>query len=74
MLVRIFSCVPREKIWNPEVPGTCVNSDGAILSSSAVNVIVDGILLAVPVVKTIKLQMAIQTKLAVLSVFGTGLL
>ena len=73
-VARILACVPREKIWNTEVPGTCVNSYALVLSSATINVILDFTMLLIPVVKIWKLQMSVLRKIGISLVFGTGLL
>ena len=73
-LARIFACTPREKIWNPDIPGTCTNGGAAIVCSAVVNVILDFSILMIPLIKTWQLQTKTNRKIAVLAVFGTGLL
>ena len=75
MLFRIFACMPREKIWNPEVPGTCiVNSDAQIVSTAALNVLSDFVLLILPLARIWQLQIPTHKKWAISTVFATGLL
>ncbi|GAB1193458.1 hypothetical protein APSETT444_002674 [Aspergillus pseudonomiae] len=40
-LLEIFACVPREKIWNPDVHGYCVNVNAMILATAILNTISD---------------------------------
>ena len=74
MISRILACVPREKIWNPGLPGSCTNSAAAELSSAALNVVLDLVLFLIPVTQIWKLQMRRQHKVAVSVVFATALL
>ncbi|KAI4241758.1 MAG: hypothetical protein L6R42_011189, partial [Xanthoria sp. 1 TBL-2021] len=57
MIFRILQCIPREKIWNPSVPGTCIDSTAGILSSAVVNTISDFVLLILPLNRIWRLQM-----------------
>lgn len=74
MLFRILACIPRAKIWDPATKGKCFNSDAAITSSAALNVVIDFILLLVPIERTWRLQMPMKRKIAVSAVFATGFL
>lgn len=74
MIFRILQCIPREKIWNPSVAGTCIDSTAGILSSAIVNTISDFILLILPLNRIWRLQMPQRKKWQVSAVFATGLL
>ncbi|CAL8575083.1 hypothetical protein XPA_001027 [Xanthoria parietina] len=73
MVFRILQCIPREKIWNPSVPGTCINSTAGILSSAIVNTISDFLLLVLPLDTIWRLQMPQNKKWQVSAIFATGL-
>lgn len=72
-LVTIFQCTPRERIWNPLVPGTCVNEYAIFISGAAMNLVSDVILLILPLRFVWKLQMKLKSKLQISAVFATGL-
>ena len=74
MITRILQCVPREKIWNEDVPGSCVSSTGIIVASGAVNAILDINLFVIPISMTLKIQMSKHLTLAIVAVFAVGLL
>ena len=73
-LVEIFQCVPRDKIWDPTLPGRCVNVDIAFTTTAVVNVISDFSILLLPLGRVWQLQMSTRRKLIVSAVFATGLL
>jgi hypothetical protein len=37
----ICACVPREKLWNPSIKGTCINAGVSILATSGINIVSD---------------------------------
>ncbi|KAF2972989.1 hypothetical protein GQX73_g669 [Xylaria multiplex] len=57
MLSFILACIPREKIWNPEIPGRCINNDAALIASSAINILSDVTILLLPLAAILHLQM-----------------
>ncbi|KAK0615336.1 hypothetical protein B0T17DRAFT_497692 [Bombardia bombarda] len=69
----LFQCVPREKIWNPAIEGTCVNNNGAVLSAGLINLFLDLGILFVPIFAIWRLQMSIKRKLGVMSIFAVGI-
>lgn len=69
-----FACVPREKLWNPKLPGQCVSSTGILIASSALNVLSDLTMLLLPLVVVMRLQLPPRSKLILSVVFGTGIL
>ncbi|KAI0547160.1 hypothetical protein F4679DRAFT_555047 [Xylaria curta] len=73
-LAYLLACIPREKIWNPTVNGRCLNQRNVIVSTPALNLISDVMILIVPVVEVFKLQMPLRRKLSVAAIFGVGVL
>ncbi|OCL06645.1 integral membrane protein, partial [Glonium stellatum] len=69
---RVFACVPREKIWNPAIPGRCISTSGSIIATGGINTISDLTILFLPLYGVWGLQMPRKRKLAVGAVFGTG--
>ena len=71
----IAQCVPREKIWNPLMPGGfCFSSEGIFGATGVFNVISDFTLLLIPIWSIWQLQMKKSRKIAITAVFATGLL
>lgn len=72
--VAIFLCHPREKIWNPVMPGTCIDNKTLYIFSAGFNVVSDIAMLSVPIYLIWALQMSIKRKIGVSAIFGTGTL
>lgn len=72
-LVEIFQCVPRAKIWDPTMPGRCVNVNIAFVTTAAVNVVSDFSILLLPLGRIWQLQMPTRRKLTISAVFAAGL-
>lgn len=70
----ILACVPRQKLWEPDLPGRCISSNGSLIASSAINVVSDITMLLFPLMVIMRLQLPSRTKLILGMVFGTGIL
>ncbi|KAF4627474.1 hypothetical protein G7Y89_g10675 [Cudoniella acicularis] len=70
----LCACIPREKLWNPTVEGTCISTNGSIIATSIINIISDWSALILPLVVIRKLKMDMQKKLGVMAIFAVGLL
>ncbi|KAI0190594.1 hypothetical protein F4808DRAFT_444437 [Astrocystis sublimbata] len=68
----ILACIPREKIWNPELPGQCINTDAVLIASSAINIVSDFTILFLPLLAIRHLQMARKSKIKVTAIFAVG--
>ena len=42
-------CIPYEKLWNPDLPGRCVNIKSYYISASALNIFFDLIIFVLPI-------------------------
>lgn len=72
--VVIFECSPREKIWNPTRPGTCIDINSVFITTGVWNVLSDLCILILPIRAIWLLQMATRQKWQISAVFATGLL
>lgn len=72
--VEIWACVPRRKIWQPTLPGHCLNNDAVLITGGVVNVVTDWTILSIPFFLIGRLQMPLLKKIGVLAVFATGFL
>ena len=72
----IAACVPREKTWNldPTISGTCLNSEGLILATSAMNILSDWSAFLLPLFAIRRLKMGNKAKIGVAAIFATALL
>ena len=70
--VTTFQCVPRAKIWNPELPGQCLRYQTYIFATGLFNVVSDFLMLAFPMVCIWNLQMSTKRKIGVSAIFFVG--
>lgn len=72
MIVAVFGCTPRRKIWQRWVPGKCVNEQAVWLVTAVVNTVSDVSILLLPVGCIWHLQLSLRRKLASSAIFATG--
>ena len=73
-IIVVAQCNPREKIWNPLLPGTCLNNDENVVISACINLALDFIMLLLPIYAIFRLKIAIKRKVGITAVFATGML
>ena len=74
VIIVIAQCNPREKIWNPLLPGTCVDNNTNVVVGAGINLAFDFIMFLLPIHAILRLKIAIKRKLGIATVFATGLL
>jgi len=73
--LRLFICVPREKIWNPFYQGgKCADQEALVMASASFNAASDFIILLLPIHSVWKLQIPLKKKILIDIYFATGLL
>ncbi|KAK0515903.1 hypothetical protein JMJ35_001937 [Cladonia borealis] len=72
--VKIWLCVPRARIWNKSIPGTCLYTPSVLNTNGIVNVITDTIILLIPTKAVWNLQLDKKRKAGVILVFSVGCL
>jgi len=70
----IFICVPVQKIWNPEIPGRCINQVGTWIANAVSTIATDLVILLLPLPQVWKLQLRTSEKIAVSIAFSLGFL
>jgi hypothetical protein len=70
--VFVFACVPREKIWNSMVNGKCINTNAAMNSTAAINILSDLSIFILPLSGIWSLRMPLKRKIGVVSIFAIG--
>jgi hypothetical protein len=70
----IFICVPVQKIWNPNIPGRCINQVGTWIANAVSTIATDVAILLLPIPQVWKLQLRTSEKIAVLVAFSLGFL
>ncbi|KAI1181214.1 hypothetical protein F4777DRAFT_526343 [Nemania sp. FL0916] len=73
-IVKIWECVPREKIYDSTVPGTCVDVSMLLNVSGLFNTITDFIIVLLPLKAVWSIRMNVRTKIVVVLVFTFGLI
>ncbi len=74
MMLSIFQCIPRGRIWDSSVPGHCINLGVCQTISASMNVFSDFAMLLLPIESIWHLQMATKQKVGITAVFAVGLL
>lgn len=72
-LTKIWECVPREKIWNPSIPGHCIDISMLLNVSGIFNTVTDFIIVLLPVRAVWTLNMNLRKKVIVVLAFTFGL-
>lgn len=70
--VSVFQCTPIEKIWDPNVPGTCINLKGSFIGNAIPNILTDVAILSLPVKIVWGLHASVVHRLSVSFVFLLG--
>lgn len=68
----LFYCSPVKKAWDVFVPGTCMDRDVLHYTISALNILNDLLLIAVPLYFVLKLQIPKKQRLVLASIFSCG--
>lgn len=70
----IFICVPVQKIWNPQIPGRCINQVSTWIANAVSTIATDVAILLLPLPQVWKLQLRTSEKIAVSIAFSLGFL
>jgi hypothetical protein len=70
----LFNCNPRERSWDPTVPGECINPEILPWLSGAFSSLTDIFVLVFPLPILFGLNMSLEKKAKIVAVFGLGLL
>ena len=68
----IFTCVPVNKSWKPNIPGHCLNTHHTFLGATISNVLADFILLVLPMPMLWQLHIDTPRKFGLAGVFAAG--
>ncbi|TWU75375.1 hypothetical protein ED733_000825 [Metarhizium rileyi] len=71
-VVHYFTCTPVSKMWNPRLPGTCINHDAFLVGGESINSFLDFVLVGLAVWMVQSLQMKTETKLKLSLLFALG--
>lgn len=68
--LQMFACAPREKIWNPTVPGTCLPVAGMSLPFGIFNILSNLAILVLPLPVIGNLKTSLRKRIMLGCVFG----
>ncbi|EPE29945.1 integral membrane protein, putative [Glarea lozoyensis ATCC 20868] len=71
-IAKCFECIPRERIWNPSVPGKCLDWDALLVSSGAFSWISDIVIFLIPIKRVWGLNMQRAERTRVIAIFSIG--
>ncbi|KAF7718718.1 Uncharacterized protein PECH_004300 [Penicillium ucsense] len=72
LFVDIFQCQPVAHVYDSSIEGTCIAQGVFYVSTAALNLFTDVIVMAIPIIITWKLQMPVRQKLAVCLILCLG--
>lgn len=71
-LATIMTCLPPEKFWNRETPGTCLNFNVFTLAYSICEIIIDTVILCLPLGMISTLHLSRRNKILLSGIFLLG--
>ncbi|OTB12361.1 hypothetical protein K445DRAFT_25654 [Daldinia sp. EC12] len=74
ILIGVLICQPVELNWDPTVRGTCGDQEAGFTSVAIVDIVTDLMLLLLPIKPLISLRIKTSHKVALLVIFGAGLI
>ncbi|KAJ6018380.1 hypothetical protein N7499_003694 [Penicillium canescens] len=73
LMVDIFQCRPVAYVYDMSIPGgTCIDQGGFYVSTAALNLLTDLVVLSIPIIITRSLQMPLRRKIAVCVILCLG--
>ncbi|KAF9736538.1 hypothetical protein PMIN06_004830 [Paraphaeosphaeria minitans] len=72
LFLYLFACHPREKMWNPSLPGHCMDSNRLNLGMGGLNSLSDVEAFLVPVWAVWKMRIEARKKVSIMAVFAVG--
>ncbi|MCJ1310165.1 hypothetical protein MMC25_003826 [Agyrium rufum] len=75
-IVFVITCRPLNKLWNPAVPGTCIDFNAFLYMlyvQAAASVLVDLACTALPILVLWKVQISLENKIAICGLMAVGL-
>lgn len=74
MFIFIFECIPRPKLWDPTIPGHCLDPFAIYYSTGILNISIDTVLFILPQYSIWNLQMSWKRKAKVSAAFVVAIL
>ena len=70
--VALLECVPFKKLWDPTVPGHCLNPSASTIVAGALNVFTDIAILTLPIQPIMRLKLSRRRKQLIYGNFLLG--
>ncbi|KAI9805828.1 MAG: hypothetical protein M1825_000442 [Sarcosagium campestre] len=67
-----LQCRPLAHLWNPKIPGSCVNINAAFIGTAVGNIVVDVAMVILPMPLVWKLKITKLERLAICGIFALG--
>ena len=71
-VVKACQCLPRPRIWDPTVAGTCLNLPAILIASGLFNIISEFVILVAPITVLWSLNVSRKRKIGIYLVFTVG--
>ncbi|PVI05165.1 hypothetical protein DM02DRAFT_611014 [Periconia macrospinosa] len=72
-MLEVFSCSPREKLWNPIVEGTCINRHAYQIASAVMNMVSEMLIMLLPQRVIWGLNLTRKQRLGLSMLFALGI-
>ena len=72
--LKVWECVPRPRIWNKTINGTCISVSGILNTDGVFNTLSDFLIIVVPMKAIWTLQMKRNKKIGIFLLFTVGLM
>ncbi|KAI0097725.1 hypothetical protein GGR51DRAFT_459326 [Nemania sp. FL0031] len=69
---RLLVCNPPAKLWNPDIPGFCVNGQAFVAVAESINSFIDFVMIGMAIWMVTKLRMSMKSKVKLSLVFAAG--
>lgn len=73
-LVAVFTCIPFRKMWDPTIPGGCINLAQFYYGLQIPNIVTDAVIIAMPMKMVANLHISKTRKTVLSGIFALGIL
>lgn len=73
-LVAAFTCIPFRKMWDPTIPGGCINLAHFYYGLQIPNIVTDAVIIAMPMKMVANLHISKIRKTVLSGIFALGIL
>lgn len=72
-IIKILECIPRARIWDPSIPGHCIDTHILLSVSGIFNTVSDFVIVMLPLGRVWTLKMKFKDKVYVVFAFTFGM-